>query len=828
MKEFKGDEDMATRNTGTAPKKRRITKAENTARKRRIVASGLIISLVSVFAIFQLGFLGMQVGNIFRLFTGNLFQLAAVCAIVLSIYFIFRTKKRKSTFSNKQRVGFVFVGLSLLLMNSIVTFSQIIRSTNVIALNFELWNMDFMQAKHAQNLGGGLIGSTLYQGTHFLAATAGSWLLSFVLLGLGILFAFNLSLADIKKFTLWVQEKLAQDPEILRQKKELKAQRQEERRIKKEERMQEKLAKKQAYHDERLRQMAPVHEISEEIEPEKYREPVIQISSQNYSSEPVQENLFDEEGWQVPKVHYDPETGEILGEKEALEAKNKEEAINNLAIQELENPNYKLPQTRLLEPVPQVDQSGEIAIAKENLDILADTFESFNVQAEIDNVQIGPAVTKFEVKPAVGVPVSRFKKMTDDIQLALGAKDLRMEAPIPGKSLIGIEVPNAYVSPVSFREIAENTASQSDKLLEVPIGKDIYGNIQNMDLTALPHLLIAGSTGSGKSVAVNSIITSILLKAKPHEVKMVMVDPKMVELSVYNGIPHLLTPVVTNPKKAAQALNKVVEEMERRYEIFAALGIRKIDSYNAMVDIENAKRAKDETPLARMPFVVVIVDEMADLMMVAGKDVEASIVRLAQKARAAGIHMILATQRPSVDVITGLIKSNIPSRMAFAVSSGTDSRVILDQMGAEKLLGRGDMLFNPVGAAHPVRVQGAFLTDQEVERIVQFVESQQEVEYNSNFDPGEVSEQAINPYGDSQSNEIDPRYFEIKDYVIQSQKASKSEWQRVFKMNFNTATAIMDQLESEGIVGPDEGRKPRRVLIHTDGQIEDTADLFTE
>ena len=345
---------------------------------------------------------------------------------------------------------------------------------------------------------------------------------------------------------------------------------------------------------------------------------------------------------------------------------------------------------------------------------------------------LGPSVTKFEVQPAVGVKVSKIVNLTDDIALALAAKDVRMEAPIPGKSLIGIEVPNSAISTVSFRDIVEAQPSHPDKLLEVPLGRDISGMVQTADLSKMPHLLIAGSTGSGKSVAINGIITGILMQAKPHEVKLMMIDPKMVELNVYNGIPHLLTPVVTNPRKAAQALQKVVQEMEFRYEKFAATGVRNITGYNQLIQQKNAEDGENRPIL---PFIVVIVDELADLMMVASNEVEDAIIRLAQMARAAGIHMILATQRPSVDVITGIIKANVPSRMAFAVSSGTDSRTIIDTNGAEKLLGRGDMLFLPMGENKPIRIQGAFISDQEVERVVAFVTDQQEAEYQESMMP---------------------------------------------------------------------------------------------
>jgi len=389
--------------------------------------------------------------------------------------------------------------------------------------------------------------------------------------------------------------------------------------------------------------------------------------------------------------------------------------------------------------------------------------------------------------------------------LALAAKDIRMEAPIPGKSLIGIEVPNDAVSMVSFREVIEATPAHPENLLEVPLGRDISGKVQTADLTKMPHLLVAGSTGSGKSVAINGIITSILMQAKPHEVKMMMVDPKMVELNVYNGIPHLLTPVVTNPRKAAQALQKVVKEMEERYEKFAATGVRNITGYNEMIAEKN-RETGEKHPI--LPFIVVIVDELADLMMVASNEVEDAIIRLAQMARAAGIHMILATQRPSVDVITGIIKANVPSRMAFAVSSGTDSRTIIDSNGAEKLLGRGDMLFLPMGENKPIRVQGAFISDHDVESVVEFVTEQQGANYEEKM---MVTEEDVASGGGSEPQ--DELYDQAKDLVIEMQTASVSLLQRRFRIGYNRAARLVDELEANGVVGPSEGSKPRKVLL---------------
>ena len=473
---------------------------------------------------------------------------------------------------------------------------------------------------------------------------------------------------------------------------------------------------------------------------------------------------------------------------------------------------YKLPHIDLFAPDKPKSQSKEKNIVRKNIRILEDTFKSFNIDVKVERAEIGPSVTKYEVKPAVGVRVNRISNLADDLALALAAKDVRIEAPIPGKSLVGIEVPNSEIATVSFRELWEQSKTDPNKLLEVPLGKAVDGSARSFDLGRMPHLLVAGSTGSGKSVAVNGIISSILMKAHPDQVKFLMVDPKMVELSVYNDIPHLLIPVVTNPRKAAKALQKVVDEMENRYELFSKFGVRNIAGYNAKVEDWNAQSQEKQIPL---PLIVVIVDELADLMMVASKEVEDAIIRLGQKARAAGIHMILATQRPSVDVISGLIKANVPSRVAFAVSSGTDSRTILDENGAEKLLGRGDMLFKPIDENHPVRLQGSFISDDDVERIVTFIKDQASADYDESFDPGEVSE---NDFGGGSSanggsSEGDPLFEEAKALVLETQKASASMIQRRLSVGFNRATRLMEELEEAGVIGPAEGTKPRKVLM---------------
>jgi DNA segregation ATPase FtsK/SpoIIIE, S-DNA-T family len=460
---------------------------------------------------------------------------------------------------------------------------------------------------------------------------------------------------------------------------------------------------------------------------------------------------------------------------------------------------YKLPPFRLLTKPNNGGKAGDQNDYMQTARKLEATLESFGVRAKVLEVVRGPAVTRYEIQPDIGVKVSRIVNLTDDIALALAAKDIRMEAPIPGKSAIGIEVPNPEVSIVTMREVMETqTFQDAESKLTIAFGRDISGQTIVGNLAKMPHLLVAGATGSGKSVCINGIITSILYKAKPNEVKFLMVDPKMVELNVYNGIPHLLAPVVTDPKRASLALKKIVVEMEKRYELFSKSGTRNVEGYNTLMK---------DNPAAVLPYIVVIVDELADLMMVAANDVEDAICRLAQMARAAGIHLIIATQRPSVDVITGVIKANIPSRIAFGVSSQVDSRTILDIAGAEKLLGRGDMLFMPMGSSKPIRVQGAFMSDQEVETIVHFVSSQAEANYDDSIVP-EVDDSA-----QADEEPQDELYEQAVQIVLEAKQASVSLLQRRMRVGYTRAARLIDSMEARGVIGPYEGSKPREVLI---------------
>ena len=481
------------------------------------------------------------------------------------------------------------------------------------------------------------------------------------------------------------------------------------------------------------------------------------------------------------------------------------------------NPSYQLPSLDILNKPKHKDTSTDNAAIEANIEKLENVLKSFGVIAKVVEVHVGPTVAQYELEIASGTRVNKITTLSREIALALSKKDVRIEAPIPGKSTVGVEFANDKPLPVSFYEILASRTMQAakDKKLMVPLGKSIMGEIGVCEINKMPHMLIAGTTGSGKSVCVNGIICSILMRAKPDEVKLAMIDPKVVELSCYNGIPHLMCPVVSDPKQAAILLQKMVAEMEKRYHMFANTGTKKIEGYNEYVEKYNKKHSDE--PMEKMPYVVIIIDELSDLMMVAAKEVEDSILRITQKARAAGIHLIVATQRPSTEVITGLIKANIPSRIAFAVGSGIDSRTILDQVGAEKLLGKGDMFFLPIGMNSPIRIQGSFITDDEIQRIIEFTKKQQGASYDDSL--MKLDEAKLEGTSDSKetvdgSDSGDELYDQIVDFVVKSGKASASLLQRKFKIGYNRAATMIDLLEENGIIGPATGNsKPREVLV---------------
>lgn len=478
------------------------------------------------------------------------------------------------------------------------------------------------------------------------------------------------------------------------------------------------------------------------------------------------------------------------------------------------NPSvYRLPKFDLLTPTPKNKKNSEEPFIKENQIKLEKVLNDFDIKGKVVEIHIGPAVTEYEIIVPSGTKVSRIVGINKEIALAMAAKEVRIQAPIPGKNTIGIEIPNREISSVGFREVLEATWQNNgaNKIL-VALGKDIMGTSILADLSKMPHLLVAGSTGSGKSVCINTIICSILMRYKPDEVKLVLVDPKKVELTNYNGIPHLLCPVVSDPKKASVVLQKVVAEMEKRYDIFAEKEVKNIAGYNDLIEKERKKNPDINT--TKMPYIVVIIDELADLMLVASKEVQDSIMRITQMARAAGIHLIVATQRPSTDIITGVIKNNIPSRIAFSVSSAIDSRTILDASGAESLLGKGDMLYLPMGESHTTRIQGCFISDNEISKLIEYCKAQTQVKYNEEFTNQESPHTSSSGSSNSDTDSgDDPMYNEVVEFAIETGKISASLIQRRFRFGYNRAARMVDLLESRGIVGPQNGSKPREVLV---------------
>lgn len=730
---------------------------------------GLLIFVLTCIGLANLGAAGKLLVTFFRFFGGEWYILFLLGLLAFSLYLIW--KRSIPYFFNQQMIGTYLIVCAILLLSHMKLFDLLSKNgaytdPSVIKNTFELFVMEIKGETSTHDLGGGMIGATLFAAFYFLFDDLGTKWLSFLLIIVGVILITGKSFQDMKNkvitpilsFCKQQWESFIQDIKSLKGRK-----------IKK---------KKQAVKKSKIEKE---EEQPEMIEIQEFKQPII--------------SDFTDKAYVVEDSNYQIQTeGKIAAEDE--------EQVP-IVFTEVENVDYQLPSLDLLYLPKPNHQNGERENIYANARKLEKTFHSFGVKAKVTKVHIGPAVTKYEVYPDAGVKVSKIVNLSDDLALALAAKDIRIEAPIPGKSAVGIEVPNSEVATVTLREVLDSRENNKpESKLLIGLGRDISGEAILAELNKMPHLLVAGATGSGKSVCINGIITSILMRTKPHEVKLMMIDPKMVELNVYNGIPHLLVPVVTDPKKASQALKKVVNEMERRYELFSHTGTRNIEGYNEHIKRHNLENDGKQAPL---PFIVVIVDELADLMMVASSDVEDAITRLAQMARASGIHLIIATQRPSVDVITGVIKANIPSRIAFSVSSQTDSRTILDMGGAEKLLGRGDMLFLPVGASKPIRVQGAFLSDEEVETIVEFVISQQKAQYQEDMIPQDTVEK---------NQEVeDELYEEAVQLIVDMQTASVSMLQRRFRIGYTRAARLIDAMEVRGVVGPYEGSKPRAVLI---------------
>ena len=795
-------------------RKRRATKKKKTTTKKKKqsmdwVITGIVLVLVAVLSCVHFGLFSQQLINLIRFFVGDSHYLASIILGLFGLVMVIYNQPPHFTLKRGGGLGVFYLGL--LLWESARVFNQMMIHQGFVNAFLTSIGEEFSRAQITTRVGGGFIGSMFYQLVFPILGTVGSEVISFFMMLIGILMICNVKFATVlsgfQKGSQLVIEKNKDAGEALKNKYSDLVEKHEQN---KQEKLnnREKLTDPLDNHDDIFPNMSDFNsksvtadKVKEESRPEF--ETPIEVSQE---STPVATEVEDNAVNDLPASHSYAEEDQKM--KQELQNVDHGDLETKQGSQS-KNPNYKKPPINLLSPIKNADQSQDKALIQKNTEVLESTFKSFGVHVIVKKAVLGPTVTRYEVQPAVGVKVSKIVNLADDLALALAAKDIRIEAPIPGKPLIGIEVPNRTTSAVSFKDVMVHQDAKAKEIsLDVPLGKDVEGKVISADLRKMPHLLIAGSTGSGKSVAINTIITSVLMKAYPEDVKLVLIDPKMVELSVYNGIPHLLIPVVTDAKLATNALRKTVKEMERRYQLFAAGGVRNITEYNQKVAENNAD--KNNSVMEKLPYIVVIVDELSDLMMVAGHDVEDAIVRLAQMARAAGIHMILATQRPSVDVITGLIKANVPSRISFAVSSGVDSRTILDQVGAEKLLGRGDMLFLPIGAAKPERVQGAYISVTEVEKIVSWVKEQQEAVYNEDMIPSKNDSESQT---DSEDEPEDEFYDQAVALVRKQQSASVSMLQRRFRIGYNRAARIVDEMEAKGIVGPSEGSKPRQVLI---------------
>ncbi|MGG1520174.1 DNA translocase FtsK [Paenibacillus oryzisoli] len=827
---------------------------------------GILILIFSVIAIARQGHVGNSLYYLFRFFVGSWYSLIPLIFIYVGLYAMI--KRDWPPMVTPKKLGILLLILGLLIKNHIDLFTQLYPDNNFSSGKIISSTWDVMLGGLAptdagreaieHGSGGGMIGALLYSILYFLFDYLGARLIQYMLFVMGFILATGISYIDVgnivkgrfqnvgqnfkDRMKEWLHDRESRSPQTAsaasgnatRAKKPVYVPVDDEfdeevfqpvKRAKKTPLFMELIKPIKEGRKKKVAVSAGSHEDEDDLDEQSTNE------SPSAKEEVVYKVAGDEREPEAPQVaapsldpiirDFQEQVMQDIQQAERTQpsspaavpvavaaplAKAQEdgESIEPVNVEFHEAPPvmtkpYEMPSLELLAK-PALGKGSELADYKANARKLEATLESFGVRAKVLEVVRGPAVTRYEIQPDVGVKVSRIVSLTDDIALALAAKDIRMEAPIPGKSAIGIEVPNLEVSVVTMREVMETSAFQeSSSRLSVVLGRDISGQPIVGNLARMPHLLVAGATGSGKSVCINGIITSVLYKAKPNEVKFLMIDPKMVELNVYNGIPHLLAPVVTDPRRASLALKKVVVEMEKRYELFSKSGTRNIEGYNAML-LETGTAAP-------LPYYVVIVDELADLMMVAANDVEDSICRLAQMARAAGIHLIIATQRPSVDVITGVIKANIPSRIAFGVSSQVDSRTILDMVGAEKLLGRGDMLYLPVGASKPVRVQGAFLSDQEVEQVVSFVRTQEQANYREELVP-QVEE------APEQQNEIeDELYDQAVQIVLEAKQASVSLLQRRMRVGYTRAARLVDAMEAKGVVGPYEGSKPREVLI---------------
>ena len=732
--------------------KKKKSKENNTNIGYSVELIGLILILIGIIG-FGFGFIGSLIKKFAMFLAGTWWMLVLIFLIILGVYMLYKRKMPK--FTTQKLIGIYIFIIVLLVASHFEFLNQETSPQKILSATYNNF-MERISTIGANNaletngttsivIGGGFIGALFISLLYGLFGKTGSIVILVVLCIFAAVLTFNINLSEIFKKIIGI---------FKRQKKAEDSE------------------------DIPISTADTIKPLADSNEPIKKKEEKIVITSmEELKQKPI--------------------------EQESLESKNKH-------VETEEDLSYRLPKfSEIFDPLkPKKINSTEFT--KSNKEILERVLRDFGINAKVVEIHIGPAVTEYELTVPAGTKVNRIVNINKEIALALAAKDVIIQAPIPGKSTIGVEIPNPTISSVTLREVLESPQNlKSDAKICAALGKDIMGTPKVMDLTKMPHLLVAGSTGSGKSVCINGIIASILMRYKPNEVKLVLVDPKKVELTNYNGIPHLLCPVVSDPKKASLTLQKVVTEMDKRFTIFSEQEVKNISGYNDLIEKENKKHP--ENPQAKMPYIVVIIDELADLMLVASKEVEDSITRITQLARAAGIHLIVATQRPSTDVITGLIKNNIPSRISFAVSSQIDSRTILDQPGAEKLLGKGDMLYFPMGEASPTRIQGCFINDDEIKRLIDFCKNQATAKYDEEF--SSVSQNTTSGSANNFAGEDDEAYNEVVEFAIQTGKISASLIQRRFRFGYNRAARMMDLLESRGIVGPQNGSKPREVLV---------------
>ena len=712
--------------------------------------TGLIFVLISVIGIGAFGPVGHFIKSFAIFLMGNYWAIAILLFMILGLYMI--VKRDLPKFFSGRLIGLYFLLIALLAFSHIeyINDSVVIKDKSIFENTFNNLMNTFSDENfiNLSNTGGGIIGVFFAWGLVNLFDLNGTYIVLGVLGIFGVVMALNVSLADIIKKIFGGIKRFNKG-------------------------LGESRIFKASESDDDDEEDEEEEEDSRELKDDKK---VIITSSEDLK------NYHNEE----PREETAP-----------------------VVIENSTNGEYRLPSIDILNPPKKQGRTNTTEFLNTNRLALERVLADFQITGKVVEIHEGPAVTQFEVEIKAGTKVSRITSISKEIALALAAKDVRIEAPIPGKSTVGIEIPNKNIASVPIRDVLGSVPkSMADAKILVALGKDLMGRTCCADLSKMPHLLVAGSTGSGKSVCINSFIASILMRMKPDEIKLVLVDPKKVELSNYNGIPHLLCPVVSDPKKANIALQKIVAEMERRYDVFSEANVKNITGYNEMIEKNNKK---NDTSVPKMPYILVIIDELADLMLVAAKEVEDSIMRITQMARAAGIHLIVATQRPSTDVITGVVKANIPSRISFAVASSIDSRTILDMGGAEKLLGKGDMLYKPMGDNTPVRIQGTFISDEETQRLIDYVCKEQVAKYDNSIT--EAPDNQMSGAGSPKEEYDDPLYNEIVDFAIQSGKISASLLQRRFRLGYNRAARIVDLLEERGIIGPQNGSKPREVLV---------------